>query len=118
MLSFKHIIYLFEKTSENSFTHNGNEYNLSLLIDIIKDNPIEEIKVDDLTWIFEFDNPLLDDPERITTADIKVPIIVVKFYNKIVVLDGLHRLAKAKIKELKTLPGRYVEKEQLLKARI
>jgi hypothetical protein len=118
MINFKKYLYEGKEQEGSTFTHNGNLYDLPKLIEIIKDNPIKEIKVSDLDWIFEFDNPLMDDPQRIKTADIKVPIIVIKFYSKLVVLDGLHRLAKAKLNELKTLPGRYVTKEQLSECRI
>jgi hypothetical protein len=111
MISF--IEFLLEKERTNTFTHDDKEYNLTKLNKVIKDNPVEPIAISKLIWIFKYDDPDEDQPERIKTANINVPIIVIKWEKQLVVLDGLHRLKKASDRGLKTLPARMVTKEQL-----
>lgn len=116
MLSFKNFI--LEKKDLDTFTHNDNDYDLKKLEGLIKDNPIKQYKVADMTWVFEYDDPMADGPERIKTADIEQPIIVIKWYNKLVPLDGVHRLKKAEDAGIKTLPGKMVSKEQLYQCKL
>lgn len=113
------IKHLLEKSiSRNTFTHDGREYDLTKLNRMIKDNDIKKFRISKLKWIFKHDDPFKDEPERIKTSNIKVPIIVTKWRKKLVVLDGLHRLCKADIMGLKALPGRLVKPEQLEKCLI
>ena len=113
------IKHLLERSiTRNSFTHDDREYNLTKLNRIIKHNDIKKFRVNKLTWIFKHDDPFTDEPKRIKTANIKVPIIVTKWRHKLVVLDGLHRLCKADIMGLNHLPGRLVTPEQLKKCLI
>jgi hypothetical protein len=107
-----------KKHITDTFTHNDHDYDLSKLDKIIKHNRIRKFDIKDLLWIFKYDDPRKDHPERIKTANIKVPIIVTRWNNKLVVLDGLHRLAKAYIKGIKTLPGRMVFRHELARAKI
>jgi len=113
------IKHLLERSiTRNSFTHDGNEYDLKKLNRLIKDNDIKKFRISKLKWIFKHDDPFKDEPERIKTANIKVPIIITKWRKKLVVLDGLHRLCKADIMGLKALPGRLATPDQLEKCLI
>jgi ParB-like chromosome segregation protein Spo0J len=102
-----------ELKDENTFTHNSRVYSLGKLNTLVKENPISTIKISELDWIFKYDNPLEDEPERILTANIKQPILITKSQGKWVVLDGLHRIAHAKIKKVSVLPCKVVSKDQL-----
>jgi len=104
---------LLREITTNTFTHNDKEYSLDKLNRLVKGSEVKLIKIKDLEWIFKYDNPLTDTPERIKTANIKVPILITKSQGKLVVLDGLHRLAKAEIEGLETLPSIMVNKNQL-----
>ncbi len=109
---------LLREITTNTFTHNGEEYSLTKLNKLVKGSKVDSIKLKDLEWIFKYDNPLIDTPERIKTANINVPILVTMSQGKLVVLDGLHRLGKAKIEGKNVLPGIMVNKEQLKGAKL
>jgi len=105
-----------ESAPTNTFTHDYNDYDLTLLNRIIKENSVKKFKVKDLTWIFKYDDPDEDHPERVKTAALAVPIIVTEWEDKLVVLDGLHRLKKAVNQGLESIEGRMVSKSQLKEA--
>jgi DNA topoisomerase-1 len=104
--------------SEGTFTHENRQYSLSKLLQLVENNPIENIALNKLVWIFKFDNPLTDDPQRILPTDLTQPILITKSYGKWVVLDGLHRIGKAEIEGLKKLPAKIISREQLQQCRI
>ena len=106
------------KRYTDTFTHDGQLYSLPKLIRIIQKNRIRKFNIKSLLWIFKYDDPRYDEPHRIKTADLKEPIIVTRWQNKLVVLDGLHRLAKAYIKGINYLPGRMVFRHELARAKL
>lgn len=78
--------------------------------------PIEQIKVEDLTWCFEYpvwekdgtddwnltpwevvknEAGTIEHRKRVNEVDLLCPIIVIFHKDKWVVLDGIHRLVKA-----------------------
>jgi hypothetical protein len=97
-------------TEIDSFTHDGEEYDLQRVKDLVRDQEPEEMAVDDLKWI------LVDtdvQKSRIKTADIDNPVIVARWQNKWVVLDGAHRLTKAVKEKLTTLPTKVISAKEL-----
>jgi hypothetical protein len=70
--------------------------------------PIIQFNVNELAWILEWDTP---DPIRIRSADLSAPILVTTWQEKFVVLDGLHRLAKAVYQSEKYIYGKYIPNE-------
>jgi hypothetical protein len=113
MFSFKRFL-----LETNTFTHEDNDYDLTTLNNLVKSVAVKNTPVSDLTWIFKYDDPKKDHPERVKTADIKVPILVTKDQGQLVVLDGLHRLAKAVKEKIKELPSKMVTAEMLKKCLI
>jgi hypothetical protein len=98
---------------EDTFSHDGNEYDLRALNKLSTDNPIQKFKVSDLVWIFKYDDPLVDHPERIGKIEYKKPILVTQWHKKLVVLDGLHRLKRFEMNGEEYIHGLMVTPEQL-----
>jgi hypothetical protein len=111
MMSFKQYLKAFEAYQEEeggSFTHDGKEYDLNKLFELTQDFPLAYFFVGDLKWILDE-----DDQERTLDADLNAPILVTQWQDKWVVLDGVHRLAKAISIQQSHLPGRFVTMDQL-----
>jgi hypothetical protein len=103
----------FEKIVQvDSFTHNGEDYNLTKLKKIMVDIVPIQFDLKKLTWIFQYDTPR---EERILTADITNPILITNSEGRWVVLDGLHRLYKANSLGFKTIPTKIVTNYELSK---
>lgn len=81
----------------STFTHNGKQYQLDSIFHLTKHRSFKNIRIDELDWILQYDQP---DVHRVEKADISVPIIVLLDssigHTGKVVVDGLHRLTKAK----------------------
>ena len=99
------------------------------------DVPVQSMAVAELVWILDhpiwstrppeprFDLRPLDvlaDPEahasharRIAEADLALPLLVHAHQERLVVLDGLHRLARAQRDGVTSLPAKRVTREQL-----
>jgi len=105
----------------DTFTHNGREYSLNKLLILSSTLPVKEILVDELVWIFKYSRKLIDGTmvcsscmgsevgwheKRVENCDLTVPIIVTIHDDRLVVLDGLHRLEKAVGLGLTKIPGR------------
>jgi len=96
-------------------------------------SPVTDVPVADLAWTLDIpfgrDGDRLfaltmrevlvnpdDHPERyarIETADLSYPIALYRYRGRAVVLDGYHRLAKATMLGIPTLPARMVEEADL-----
>lgn len=81
---------------ESTFTHFGKEYYVDDLIALTNNKSVGSLEISRLDWVFEYSTP---NEERVDSADLSVPIIVTKDIvdgkTRYIVLDGLHRLAKA-----------------------
>lgn len=111
------IFELYQEPKGGSFTHDGKEYDLNKLLRLSDDLDVDQIPVDQLDWVLDHDDPE-NDPERIEKADLSATILVTWWFNEdghsqLVVLDGLHRVAKADSEGILMLPGRYIDPEML-----
>lgn len=101
---------------ESTFTHFGNEYRVDDLIGLANDKRETALKIKDLDWVFVYSQP---DPKRVKKASLEFPIIVVKDEvdgeMKYIVLDGLHRLARAKSEGRSYVICKVVTKEEIEK---
>jgi len=93
------------------------------------DLPVEEIDINELTWHFEIpfwnrytltarevqDHPELwrEEYERTMQADLTYPIDIKWHKGRWVIMDGLHRLLKASILDLKTVQVRKLQDSHL-----
>lgn len=99
----------FYQEQNSTFKSNSNVYNLNYIFKAVEDEPVEQIAIIDLIWILKHVDYL--DPDRVQKADVSIPILVTKYRNKELVVDGLHRLAKAVNSRMKDLPYKRVSKE-------
>lgn len=86
---------------DSTVSHNGKEYRVDDLLKICKSKPTTDLPVKDLKWILQYTTV---EPSRVDSADITVPIIVLKEKSRFVVLDGAHRLTKAVKEGVLSLP--------------
>ncbi len=96
------------REEESIFSSNGKKYDLNIIFAAVAKDPILSIPISRLVWVLDYVE-VVDDP-RIEAADISVPILVTFSRGKELVIDGLHRLLKAKDLNIKTLPYRRVSK--------
>lgn len=106
---------LYQEESDSTVTHNGHTYSVNKLLRYAEDIDVEEFDVADLKWILKHDSL---DLERVKAKQIKHPILVTKLGEKLVVLDGIHRLAKAFILDRAHIRGKYIDHEILKKSRL
>lgn len=94
--------------------HDGNLYSVNKLVELTQDTPVQQISVADLMWHLPYDGMNND---RMSAADLSVPILVTMMQGKYVVLDGAHRLTKAATTGVDTIPAKLVTKEMLQQAK-
>lgn len=97
----------YQEEPGGTFTHDGTEYWLNPLFKFTDNYPIIDIPIGDLSWVVS------DPDEESDYADISVPIIVTHWKNKIVVLDGYHRLLKSMKLNKNTIPAKIVSNKLL-----
>lgn len=93
----------YQEEPGGSFTHDGVKYLLNPLFKFTESLPVITIPTSRLSWII--------DPEQIEEfkyADTSIPILVVPWKNKLVVIDGFHRLLKAVDENIPYLPAKMV----------
>lgn len=100
----------YQEQKGSSFTHDDKEYDLNGLLVFSENLPDLTFSVDKLTWILEFDSASQD---RVASADLNAPIMVTVWESKFTVIDGLHRLTKAKNEKQKFIIGKYIPVEVL-----
>jgi hypothetical protein len=109
------LLELYQEELGSSFTSYGHEYDLNALLIATEYLPIDLIAVKFLNWVFEFDTP---HPERVATADLRYPILVVDYDGTLVAVDGLHRLAKADMEGIHYIKCKMVPIDMLEQTRI
>jgi hypothetical protein len=117
MKTFKHYITeIFGEPEDSNFTHEDHQYDLNGLLSATVGEPEIQIPVSKLKWIMKWDPMTKEDEPRIDNADLSAPLLIIKDKladNQWVVLDGIHRLAKALKLGVATLPAIVVTQEQL-----
>lgn len=114
---------LYQEPKGGTFTHDDATYDLNALLRVTDDSEIHDIPLDELEWVFDYDNPGAE-YDRVESADLNAPIIVTWWRDdddgdhKLVVLDGLHRIAKASENGLEYVKGIYVDAPELERCRL
>lgn len=106
---------IYQEDEDSTVTHNKKEYSLNMLLKLSADMAVEYYPVDDMKWILEFTTVT---PKRKKRAELDKPLLITKLKDKLVVLDGAHRLAKAVGKKAKTLPCKFIDDALLNLAKI
>lgn len=97
------------------FESDGKLYDLNRIFEAVEHEPVQQIAVKELIWVLQYDSP---DRRRVERADLSAPILVTRYQGKELVVDGLHRLAKAVQMNQATLPYRRVSPEAMRHALI
>ena len=95
----------YQEEPGSTFHHDGRLYDLNRVLALVADRPVQRFAVRDLAWVLDHDTP---DSERVSRADLTAPLLVAAWRNSLVVVDGLHRLARAVQDGVHGLPGRLV----------
>lgn len=106
---------IYREGKNSTFTSNGKTYGLDGIFEATHKYSITVMPVSKLSWVIPYTNP---DADRIDKADVKVPIIVVRDLSQpaaeqFIVVDGLHRLARAIRDGLKVIPTKLISKALL-----
>lgn len=107
---------IYQEEHDSTFVHDGKTYDINKLFKLSAHLPCELYRVSDMTWILNFDQPLPDDYEDI---NVQVPVLITMWFDESVdawrhvVIDGLHRLNKARVNEVSHIPGKMIPKEML-----
>lgn len=84
----------YQEGPNSTFTHLGNTYPLDPFLVAANDLPTEHVPMREVVWVLEHGTA---DPQRVAEADLKVPALAVEDPKwGLVVIDGFHRLTKAK----------------------
>jgi hypothetical protein len=103
----------YQEEIDSEFTHDGNRYNLNKVLELVSKKPVSNIGINKLDWILKHTDV---DEERAKKADVTTPILITDYKGKIAVVDGVHRLSKAKKEGVEELPTRYISSEELKQA--
>ena len=103
----------YSEGATSTFSHEKRRYSVDKAIAATQQKAVRQVPVKDLEWILKYTKP---DAGRARAADTDVPVLATKYGDKLVVVDGLHRLAKARAEGRETLPVRYVARADLGKA--
>ncbi|MCK9529539.1 MAG: hypothetical protein M0R77_03105 [Gammaproteobacteria bacterium] len=107
---------IYKEDPSSTFVHDGKSYDINKLFKLTAHLKPELYRVSDLTWVLNFDEPVPDDYE---TININIPVLITKWYDMSVgawrhtVIDGLHRLNKARINKVSHIQGKMVSKDIL-----
>lgn len=95
----------YQEPGAGTFTHDGKDYDLNQALAVTADRPVYNLPLKSMKWILRYDDA---DPERLARADVEAPILVTIWEDKLTVIDGLHRLAKADVQNLEHLPAQMI----------
>jgi hypothetical protein len=102
------------REEESYVQHEGKIYDLNLIIDNVIGQ--EDFYVPHLTWILEISPP--QSKERVLNSDPDVPGVVLLRKDKDIVLDGIHRLQKAKDAHRMFITMKTIDEENLAKCEV
>lgn len=85
----------------DQFTHNHRIYDLAKLRILMRPYKTTFFPTDKLLWVLKWDHP---QEERVQKAKFRWPLFITKDGNRYVVIDGLHRLERARRLKLGIVP--------------
>lgn len=101
----------YQEGIHSTFTHNGTEYYVDALLRLVEGRDVSTVSLSKIDWILDLAEV---SEERVSQADLSVPIIVLTTKRwGLVVLDGTHRVAKAKREGVRELPALFLTEEDM-----
>lgn len=102
--------------SKDTFTHDGQRYDLKALKLLAKTLPVQEYSVSELSWVLPFRKV---EKARQLKSDMAKPIFVaLDQKGRKTVIDGAHRLTNAVEMGWDTLNGKFIDAERLATVRL
>lgn len=101
---------LYQEHRGSTFTHDGRKYDLNKLLKAVDGKSVDMFKVGDLKWVLKHTDV---DEDRVKKADKSKPVLVTKWRNKLVAVDGAHRLTKAVRSGDAKIRGKFVTPDEL-----
>jgi predicted esterase YcpF (UPF0227 family) len=100
---------------KSTFIHNDIEYDLNKLFDMTSETKAEKTDIKLLDWVLQYTDI---ENNRVKKADINIPIIITNSNNKLVVLDGVHRLQKSIDNGNEYILTKFIDEKELEKIEI
>lgn len=100
----------------SQFTHDGSLYDLNTVLQLSAAVPVRTVEVSKLAWSCTPADKATT--ERALKTNLQYPILVTDYKDKLVTVDGYHRLLKAIKIGVKFLPCKHISADILAKAKI
>ena len=100
----------YQEEEDSTFTHDDKEYSVNKLLKHSFKTEVKDVPVSKLKWVLKYSDLV---KKRIKNADYSVPIVIIKWEDKLVVLDGAHRLQKSIDDNKKTIPSKQITQKIL-----
>lgn len=106
------ILESYQEERNSTFENNGKKYTLNKIFNDSEDLPVEEFSIGKLDWVLDYDMARLDELKselkRVEDSDFNIPILIWKDVSQDkkeqwIIVDGVHRLAKAITKNKKVI---------------
>ena len=90
---------MYQEERGSNFVHDGNTYDINKLFKLTDMIEPEQYRISDMIWILNYDVP---EPSTYENININMPLLITMWFDgsvgawRHVVIDGLHRLNKAR----------------------
>ena len=114
---------IYQEEDSSTFTHNGEPFILNKVLKLARNIDVKEVFISELEWILEYNNPCTSCNDnkyhqaRMERTSLEAPILITSWNKKLVVLDGIHRLEKAKNLNLNKIKSKFISEEILEKSK-
>lgn len=112
LYKYKNILEKYIESESSSFTHNNRKYKVNDLIKLSTKYKTKKYKVNDLKWILKYSKP---EENRKIKPDLSTPLILTSYGDKILILDGLHRLNYAIENNIDMVLGKFIPESEINK---
>lgn len=98
----------YQEEAGGTFSSDGNVYDLNHIFRDAHHVPVRSVPLNQIDWVLKHVKDV--DQKRVDNADVTAPILVTPYGEQglLLVVDGFHRLTKAKKEGLKQLPSKMV----------
>ena len=101
----KYLDKVYQEHHSDTFTLDKKQYPINKYLRQGASKSTVMMPVSELEWVLKYDTP---DPVRLEKADLSAPLLVTRWQDKWVAVDGLHRLTKAVKTGVRELPCKII----------
>lgn len=95
------------------FEQDGVKYSVDKMLAVVKDWPPSYYSISAFDWFATPTELSKLDPHRVQNASLDYPVIVAPYKGRFVVVDGMHRLAKAKLLKKQQIKAKFISESEL-----